>query len=150
MFDALGLTFQNILCYCLTKHKRLYKVSSNISKHPMLLFNESGATSISQTIKFQNILCYCLTYFLKKQKASKAKFQNILCYCLTTTFNCSIWLEIISKHPMLLFNMRSRLWRIQGRSISKHPMLLFNDKSTTKPANKRIFQNILCYCLTIW
>ena len=101
------VTFQNILCYCLTSTLLTVRVQSKISKHPMLLFNGSVSSRLSfpptiskhpmllfneveagikmGTVEFQNILCYCLTYGALVQNVEKNIFQNILCYCLTLT-----------------------------------------------------------------
>ena len=54
--------FQNILCYCLTFADGFRTVDTDISKHPMLLFNTEFSNSIVANIGFQNILCYCLTH----------------------------------------------------------------------------------------
>ena len=79
---AKGISFQNILCYCLTLFIKSSVTSLPISKHPMLLFNLFAGFKKKKPKKFQNILCYCLTAACARRAAGRA----------------------ISKHPMLLFN----------------------------------------------
>ena len=55
----------------------------------------------------------------------------------------------ISKHPMLLFNKKHERGKGADGHISKHPMLLFNRFAGNLDIGTRIFQNILCYCLTV-
>ena len=57
-------------------------IFTDISKHPMLLFNLFAGFKKKKPKKFQNILCYCLTAACARRAAGRA----------------------ISKHPMLLFN----------------------------------------------
>ena len=118
--------FQNILCYCLTPPRLLPWDCCRISKHPMLLFNH---------VHFQ-------------ANESMNTFQNILCYCLTSTFSALWTLCCISKHPMLLFNTGICVKTTTIQLISKHPMLLFNCFPLCRTSCSRLFQNILCYCLT--
>ena len=55
----------------------------------------------------------------------------------------------ISKHHMLLFNLSCMDRFLHLRQISKHHMLLFNKVKNKLIIIGGIFQNIICYCLTI-
>ena len=68
-------------------------------------------------------------------------FNIVTCVCATAA-------TYISKHPMLLFNVSSTRISVIRNFISKHPMLLFNPLILTKSLSLKLFQNILCYCLT--
>ena len=75
-------SFQNIVCYCLSK-------SSNA-------FCKSGTI-------FQNIVCYCLSLAGKLLADVLEAFQNIVCYCLSIFILLIVSTASISKHRMLLF-----------------------------------------------
>ena len=123
---AKGISFQNILCYCLTLFIKSSVTSLPISKHPMLLFNLFAGFKKKKPKKFQNILCYCLTAACARRAAGRA----------------------ISKHPMLLFNTNDCV-------VERHEFWFQNilcycltaSYSNGKPQLTK-FQNILCYCLT--
>ena len=98
-----------------------------VSKHFMLLFNDLYPGDKAEIILFQNIPCYCLT-----------EYTQILLYS-----------PLISKHPMLLFNMgmpkdnNAFIYLFQNilcYCLTEQALLLDNVVSE--------FQNILCYCLT--
>ena len=55
---------------------------------------------------------------------------------------------VISKHHMLLFNYNLQQARSLKAPISKHHMLLFNVGPGRPLALNKLFQNIICYCLT--
>ena len=59
-------------------------------------------------------------------------------------------LRCISKHPMLLFNIPLPYLPFSRHFISKHPMLLFNHVHFQANESMNTFQNILCYCLTVF
>ena len=99
-----------------------------ISKHLMLLFNLGFIKQDTTIVSFQNISCYCLT---------------IQCHLL----NASKW---ISKHLMLLFNFHQSFVPVVPLHISKHLMLLFNLNSSDDFTDTIKFQNISCYCLTLF
>ena len=74
--------FQNILCYCLTFADGFRTVDTDISKHPMLLFNTEPYASTKPGISFQNILCYCLTNVFKPFSQLKSLYTPILHYLI--------------------------------------------------------------------
>ena len=99
------ISFQNISCYCLTQLESERWEDEHISKHLMLLFNDTMYRPVYSHIYiskhlmllfnfaqdetddviviFQNISCYCLTTLRTAFSVSPFPFQNISCYCLT-------------------------------------------------------------------
>ena len=57
---------------------------AEISKHLMLLFNNTRPTDAAVTFRFQNISCYYLTELNKLMPDAPIRFQNISCYYLTS------------------------------------------------------------------
>ena len=110
-------------CMILTRMEK----STSISKHHMLLFNHPSDNGYYQISEFQNIICYCLTH-------RSVKILGV---------------SYISKHHMLLFNCTAHFFYCIFNQISKHHMLLFNKYVNKKKSAGKVFQNIICYCLTI-
>ena len=69
-------------------------------------------------------------------------------------YTCRTWYKhfrtSISKHLMLLFNRNDRRRKCFLIRISKHLMLLFNSKELETVEKMVTFQNISCYCLTVY
>ena len=107
------LSFQNILCYCLScglsaagDVRRNFKTSYVIVYHKyhflvymhLLYFKTSyvivylsGVMNLAAASGFQNILCYCLSCTVDPFQRLQFVFQNILCYCLSTLRYLALW-----------------------------------------------------------
>ena len=98
---------------------------------------------------FQNISCYCLSYQRSGNFHAIAISKHLMLLFIHIDGTEHTYIIIISKHLMLLF-IELRVFTVDGISkISKHLMLLFIDDSIHGITNRREFQNISCYCLSL-
>ena len=95
----------------------------------MLLFNQITGKTFGGWYRFQNILCYCLTIHIWTYGKRNIISKHPMLLFNSATTATTAWTFAISKHPMLLFNQCNECCRLWHRQISKHPMLLFNGRN---------------------
>mgnify|MGYP004635473287 CR=1 FL=1 len=144
---TLVCTFQNIVCYCLsryitntrningnfkTSYVTVYQIAGVVAAIGPLHFKTSYVTVYQESLGeevngkvFQNIVCYCLSAHLNLSLLFFFSFQNIVCYCLSQQLLLEDAFSSISKHRMLLFIMSFFAKTKTSFLISKHRMLLF-------------------------
>ena len=115
----------------------------------MLLFNSKCSLLHFSYTSFQNILCYCLTIIGNVACLQLQVFQNILCYCLTLSPLPPAGVPLISKHPMLLFNLTLIWGRFKCGKFQNILCYCLTALCDTLGNLFLWFQNILCYCLTV-
>ena len=108
--------------------KALWIICHKISKHLMLLFIFSTPDIDIWSPGFQNISCYCLSSLrlLFRQEILYFKTSHVIVYHWRTAGIYRIWI------------------------ISKHLMLLFIGKCGRYGSPYYVFQNISCYCLSLF
>ena len=77
-----------------------------------------------------------------------ALFQNISCYCLTKRYAFNYSISLISKHLMLLFNVKEMQKKIDEYLFQNISCYCLTNTIFLHQLLQPLFQNISCYCLT--
>ena len=120
--------FQNIVCYCLSRH---IKPPSSLSH------------------RFQNIVCYCLSESATGLYRSSLYFKTsyVTVYRNRSIEKILFLNDFKTSYVTVYQGIGTRL--AGAFQILKHRMLLFIKDAGAQIADDLKFQNIVCYCLSI-